>query len=580
MSATDRQVLQAVGVAGASAGGGDTAAARRAGSWRAGAAVVLGGTALIVVHALYYGQWVVDDAAITFSYARNLADGHGLVLQPGAAPVEGYSNPAWLALFVVGKLLGLFDRGSILGTPDYVVYPKVLATVCCAGILAGFFLAAREVSRHPAILTLAAGASLALIPSFVIWCYSGLENPLYALLAVWLAVTMLRAVRHGTLWSAKVAVTAGLLAAVAGLTRPDGLIYVASYPLVVAIFTRRSSIRESVRSILVSGVAFAVPYGGYLILRYALFHRLIANTALAKAQSIPSLGDLNRLGGLVQYVSPLTVAVFGACVVASLATSARLRQPLVAVLVPLGLGLLAYCVLNPDWMAQYRFATPVWALGTLAGWLGVDGVLSARGKIGIRAAVAGGLIVALAMSAEGWRQDARAFRASPTIPMCYVADRYGRVINGYGDILRLPSASTVLLPDIGGTALVSQYRIMDLAGLADARIAGYYDRHDMAALRDYIFDDVRPTIIHYHEGWQKGIPQDTRLARDYYLLYSPGSVAQVADWVRKSAVKNQAELAQARAYARAEIPRALEQRLISPLRSCGSRLLPGMTPGT
>jgi hypothetical protein len=100
--------------------------------------VVLGGTALIVGHALYYGQWVVDDAAITFSYARNLADGHGLVLQPGAAPVEGYSNPAWLVLFAVGKLLGLFDRGSIFGSPDYVVYPKVLATVCCAGIVAGF----------------------------------------------------------------------------------------------------------------------------------------------------------------------------------------------------------------------------------------------------------------------------------------------------------------------------------------------------------------------------------------------------------------------------------------------------------
>jgi hypothetical protein len=245
-------------------------------------------------------------------------------------------------------------------------------------------------------------------------------------------------------------------------------------------------------------------------------------------------------------VSPLTVAVFGGCVIAVLATSARRRRPLAAVLVPLGLALLAYCVLNPDWMAQYRFATPVWALGTLAGWLGVDGVLSARGKIGIRSAVAGVLVVALALSADGWHQDGRAFRAKPTTAMCYAADRYGRVINGYGDILRLPAASTVLLPDFGDTALVSQYRIMDLAGLADARIVGYYDRHDKAGLRDYIFDDVRPTIIHYSKGWQEGIPHDTRLARDYYLLCSLGSAAQFADWVRKSAVKDQAELAQAR----------------------------------
>jgi len=36
-----------------------------------------------------------DDAMISMRYARNLADSHGLVWNPGETPVEGYTNPLW-----------------------------------------------------------------------------------------------------------------------------------------------------------------------------------------------------------------------------------------------------------------------------------------------------------------------------------------------------------------------------------------------------------------------------------------------------------------------------------------------------
>src|SRR5262249_23988574 len=48
---------------------------------------------VFVAHASVFGSWIVDDAAISWAYARSLATGHGLVAQPGVAPVEGYSNP-------------------------------------------------------------------------------------------------------------------------------------------------------------------------------------------------------------------------------------------------------------------------------------------------------------------------------------------------------------------------------------------------------------------------------------------------------------------------------------------------------
>lgn len=60
--------------------------------WQAAAAVA-GGMALIALQGARLGNWIVDDAAITFGYARNLSEGLGPVVQPGADAVEGYSNP-------------------------------------------------------------------------------------------------------------------------------------------------------------------------------------------------------------------------------------------------------------------------------------------------------------------------------------------------------------------------------------------------------------------------------------------------------------------------------------------------------
>jgi len=61
--------------------------------------------------------WNVDDAAISFAYARNLADGEGLVAQPGGERVEGYSNPLWVLLLSLWEVVGIdgFVSSKIMG---------------------------------------------------------------------------------------------------------------------------------------------------------------------------------------------------------------------------------------------------------------------------------------------------------------------------------------------------------------------------------------------------------------------------------------------------------------------------------
>ena len=53
---------------------------------------------VFLFHCLMFRSWLVDDAGISFAYARNLIHFNGLVAQTGMEPVEGYSNPLWTFL--------------------------------------------------------------------------------------------------------------------------------------------------------------------------------------------------------------------------------------------------------------------------------------------------------------------------------------------------------------------------------------------------------------------------------------------------------------------------------------------------
>ena len=542
--------------------------------WAAFAAVA-SGVLLLAWRAAQYGQWVVDDAGITFAYARSVAAGLGPVLQPGAEPVEGFSDPTWLLVLVVGKWCRLFDSGSLFGIPDFALYPKAIALLCCAGILVACHVAARRVTRWPALATLATGIVLALIPSFVIWCFSGLENSLFALAVCVLAVRMFLAVADQRLWTPAVAVTVGATAAFAALTRPDGLIYLAAYPLVSVFLARRATWLTALRHSLYSVAAFALPFGAYLLWRISEFGRLVPNTAVAKHQASPTLHQLTRVLDLVHYAGAPAVVAGLAVVGLALAGPRARRESLVALLVPLALAILAYCVLRPDWMAQFRFATPVWALGAFVVVVSAAQVLTdlrTRGRV----LVALILVVALIPSGVAWAGDAKAYRADSDVPLCWIALRFGRYFNGYADILGLDKG-TLLAPDMGGSSLTSRLRLVDMAGLTDARIADIDAGKADIGFADYVFEDLRPTFVHSHGIWMgNGLTLDPRMARDYYRIQqSQNTSSPDEDWVRKDVVRGDGQLRQLREYSGSVLPHLLPD--YQKAGECGTVLRPGQT---
>jgi hypothetical protein len=526
-------------------------------------------TVVTGLHALAYGRWIVDDAAITFAYARSLATGEGPVLQPGAEPVEGYSNPAWLAVLTLGRLVGLFDHRAWFGVPDYVLFPKAIAALCCVGVFVAGYRAAAAVSPRPALVATAAGLVTAMNPSFVIWCFSGLENSLLALAVATQAAVLVRAAASGNLASVRVAVCCGLLAALAALTRPEGAIYAGAYPLVAVLFVTRAALRRTVGTVLLSALAFVVPFGLYLSWRVAVFDAFLPNTALAKNQSLPTVAELGKATGLAGYVGWPAVLIAVLLAGAALNGPRRLRNGLVALLVPLALAVVAFAVLETDWMGMYRFATPIWPLAGLAAAIAAGYVLPRLAVRG-RAVLATVAAVACLFSATLWLDDLRDFRTGPVVPMCRIA-QVSLEYNGYARLLGIGDG-TLLLPDVGGTALNSNLLIADVAGLTHRRIAEYWGDGDMAGLRDYVFTELRPELVHLHGAWADGtgLLDDPRMDSDYEVLREDRYGVNL---VRKDAVPNAQALAAARAFAEGAAARQAGYSS-APRGSCGDVLRP------
>jgi hypothetical protein len=480
--------------------------------------VLTAGVLLFVGHARAYGAWLIDDAGIAIAYATNLAHGFGLVAQPGAAPVEGYTDALWVFL------LALCTRVGAIALPGTL---KLISCAFVAATYAALLAIIRRVALHPLLVGAAVLLFCSANPSFVIWCTSGLENALYSFLIVLLALLTLRALEADPAARQPVALC-GLVAALVMATRPDGALYAVLAPAIL-IASRRTP-----RHVLVPyAFAFGAPTALLLGARLVIFHHLVPNTYAAKggvriadvlefAFLMPN--GVHKLEGLLEgaFSGIVTNAVFFAALVAARLVAARGRfTPSLATVNAFAFVALADFMLLPaDRMAENRFATPFYPLyyASVFGLLDVALDVPAVRRKGLAVcALAGSLFLACAPDFSG---RALLFARAPSIGLFFVKGAFADRFDRYAQALHV-SAGSVALPDVGGMLLWSHLSVIDLAGLCDARIARYLFR-DPPATREYVLGEVRPTFIHVADIWAKAtaFEEDPRFAIDYAPIHA------------------------------------------------------------
>jgi arabinofuranosyltransferase len=148
---------------------------------------------------LVYRFWFVcDDAYISFRYARNWVQGHGLRYNLGEQPpVEGYSNFLWVVLSAAFELMG--------ANPErWIPFVSVGCGLVLLALVQRTLLTRFDTGAAPAFF---ATLTLASFPPFALWSTSGLETMAFAL-ALFVAFERLVLREEPAPWMAAVAASA------------------------------------------------------------------------------------------------------------------------------------------------------------------------------------------------------------------------------------------------------------------------------------------------------------------------------------------------------------------------------------
>jgi hypothetical protein len=451
--------------------------------------------AVFLVEAVFLLGYTLDDAFISFRYARNAVRGEGLVYNPGER-VEGYSNFLWTLLFIPVIALRL--------DPEHVSW--ILGILFALGTLVLTFRLSEHVGKDRKLRWIAP-LLLALHPAFAMQAISGLETHLFGFLFLTgVYLTLKENDRRRVFpWSA-----AAFLGC--ALTRPEGAVLFAG-SIVFAVFSRRISKNAEGDSLppLLRGVrgdpvtrwalSSALLFGaGYLIYqawRISYYGSLFPNTYYVKVSGLSQvkmgwnylLGFLDSWGGIL----------FPAIVLAGVLASRRRFAAIYLGLFSAGFPAMVVYE-GGDWMPLHRLFVPV---------MPILAVLFTEGAItlteGLNAWISGLKIPSGRLRAGG--VVLAAFIALPAVesltslpPMAEQAkDRaalYERAHRSLGRWLKGASGGELIaLTDIGQIGYYADVPVLDMVGLVDPTIG-----RAPGLLHEKIFDpnyviDRRPAFV-------------------------------------------------------------------------------------
>ncbi|MDT8390993.1 MAG: hypothetical protein RRC34_10850 [Lentisphaeria bacterium] len=482
-----------------------------------------------LAHAALFGDWLIDDAGISFAYARNFIHGHGLVSQPGVAPVEGFSCPTWTLLI----------SPFFMGDPPHPAL--VIKIFSCFWI----FLCFLTVTKTCFLLfpqkwlagwtAFSALTILSFNTSFVVWTISGLENPLYAALC---SLYVFFSVAYATGPEKKgrmSALSCGIICALMALTRPEGILFALAFPVIAGISFLRNSgpWKIIVKNTCLFGGSLMSPLFIYMLFRWVYFKDIMPNTFYAKGG--PSFAAALHLLSPPWQSMQATFTLFSAAfswmagLIMIFLTGMcfhllffRTKSSKTILLIPfVGVSWAVFCLLPPDWMGEFRFANLFYLLMPLLFFTCVAELFSDsfNQRFWQKALLSGVTLLVAIQSLMTYSPRSGRFSTQPTVPFKVIARRYAVKFNDYADRLNT-GATTFLCPDLGGALYFSRHRIYDLGGLCDKTIARCFRRRDYAAVADYILDDLQPIFIHMHEVWsvKSGLFYDERFRERYAVL--------------------------------------------------------------
>ena len=303
---------------------------------------------------LTYRFWHnIDDAFISFRYAKNWAMGYGPRYNLGPQqPEEGYSNFLWVAVCAFIEYLEL----------DITFWAPMLGFACGSLLLYFVFRTLRRDFGMGLGVAFPITLGLGLSPPYALWSTGGLGTIAFALSTFATAYFLV-------LRPAGIAPYRGALAGVAtALLRTEGIAWALLIAL-LGIVTRRMREEAVWRPVAVYLAVVGTAFSVYFAWRYSYYQLLFPNPVYAKVGFSPEVA----LRGF-RYVATFALTFVTPLLLLPAASYVAWREapkPVALALGTLSLAFPAYAVVvGGDWMAMGRFLIPGLAFGALLmGWL-------------------------------------------------------------------------------------------------------------------------------------------------------------------------------------------------------------------
>ena len=286
-------------------------------------------TSLVVDGTRYF--WLDDDQMISMRYARNLAEGHGLVWNAGER-VEGYTNFGWTLVMAGVHLLQVSDAKAAL-----FVKGINLLLACLVLLLSGRIL--RLLGGRSGFALGVSLIVLALCVDLLYWAVNGFETTLLTVVFLFLIARILRESDQGRMHA-----STALLIGTLPLIRGDAFhVWVAVVVLALGLTVARA---HAVRYV---ALALLVPVC-HLVFRFVYYGDLLPNTYYLKVAEIDGL-TLKGLGYLKGFVHHYSVVLILAVLGSFLVSDRRLKW----LLAGLATAAVHVMMVGSDMFALWRF---------------------------------------------------------------------------------------------------------------------------------------------------------------------------------------------------------------------------------
>jgi arabinofuranosyltransferase len=226
---------------------------------------------IMLCQAVAFRWQPVDDAFISFRYAKNLASGHGLVFNSGEK-VEGYTNFLWTVILAGFSRLG-FDIPTVS-----IILGVSLAAV---GLYLTYLLAEVVMTEHrwPKKFAWIAPIIITFYPGYSYWAFSGMEGTLLLCLVTGFLII---AVKGMDSWLA--IILTAVLGVLAATTRWETVILWPIIVLAMLFQPGKFSVRNLIKPAALS-LMLITGFGIYFLARFAYYGELLPNTFYAKVGS-------------------------------------------------------------------------------------------------------------------------------------------------------------------------------------------------------------------------------------------------------------------------------------------------------